>query len=138
MKIRYFADTDTALIEFSNESILETKEISENLYIDLDNKGNLVSMTIEHARESELNKIVDVQASTTQKELLPLMTHEKQRHLLNLIPNEYHPDASQELINIIEHSHINTDDEIKDFELLRETRNDKIISFDEYLNGVRV
>jgi uncharacterized protein YuzE len=51
MKIRYFADTDTALIEFSNESILETKEISENLFIDLDGKGNLVSMTIEHARD---------------------------------------------------------------------------------------
>ena len=51
MKIRYFADTDTALIEFSNESILETKEISESLYIDLDRKGNLVSMTIEHARK---------------------------------------------------------------------------------------
>jgi uncharacterized protein YuzE len=51
MKIRYFADTDTALIEFSNESVAETKEISENLYIDLDEKGNLVSMTIEHARD---------------------------------------------------------------------------------------
>ena len=51
MKIRYFADTDTALIEFSNESIAETKEISGNLYIDLDGKGNLVSMTIEHAKE---------------------------------------------------------------------------------------
>ena len=51
MKIRYFADTDTALIEFSNASIVETKEISENLYIVLDGKGNLVSMTIEHAKE---------------------------------------------------------------------------------------
>ena len=51
MKIRYFAETDTAFIEFSNESIVETKEISENLYIDLDGKGNLVSMTIEHAKE---------------------------------------------------------------------------------------
>jgi len=50
MKIRYFTDTDTALIEFSNKSIVETKEISQNLYIDLDNQGNLVSMTIEHAR----------------------------------------------------------------------------------------
>jgi len=48
MKIRYFADTDTALFEFSNESIVETKEI---LYIDLDGRGNLVSMTIEHAKE---------------------------------------------------------------------------------------
>lgn len=51
MKIRYFSDTDTALIEFSNESVEETKEISENLYIDLDGRGNLVSMTIEHAKE---------------------------------------------------------------------------------------
>ena len=51
MKIRYFADTDTALIEFSNEPITETKEISENLYIDLNERGNLVSMTIEHAKE---------------------------------------------------------------------------------------
>lgn len=51
MKIRYFSDTDTALIEFSNGPVLETKEISENLYIDLDNRGNLVSMTVEHAQE---------------------------------------------------------------------------------------
>ncbi|MDO8746598.1 MAG: DUF2283 domain-containing protein [Thermodesulfovibrionales bacterium] len=51
MKIRYFADTDTALIEFLNEHVVETKGISENLYIDLDGKGNLVSMTIEPAKE---------------------------------------------------------------------------------------
>lgn len=51
MKIRYFADTDTALIDFSEAAVVETKEISENLYIDLDEKGNLVSMTIEHAKE---------------------------------------------------------------------------------------
>ncbi len=51
MKIRYFNDTDTALIEFSNKPVAETKEISENLYIDLDQQGRLVSMTIEHAKE---------------------------------------------------------------------------------------
>jgi uncharacterized protein YuzE len=51
MRIRYFADTDTALIDFSEAPVVETKEISENLYIDLDKKGNLVSMTIEHAKE---------------------------------------------------------------------------------------
>lgn len=51
MKIRYFSDTDTAHIEFSNKSVVETREISENLYIDLDESGNLVSMTIEHARD---------------------------------------------------------------------------------------
>ena len=51
MKIRYFADTDTALLEFSNEAIGETKEITDKLYIDLDKNGNLVSMTIEHAKK---------------------------------------------------------------------------------------
>lgn len=51
MKIRYFSDTDTALIEFSAAPIVKTKEITENLYIDLDKKVNFVSMTIEHAQE---------------------------------------------------------------------------------------
>ncbi len=51
MRIRYFADTDTALIDFSEAPVVETKEIAENLYIDFDEKGNLVSMTIEHAKE---------------------------------------------------------------------------------------
>lgn len=51
MKIRYFADTDTALVEFSDRKAVETKEINENIYIDLDASGNLVAMTIEHARE---------------------------------------------------------------------------------------
>jgi uncharacterized protein YuzE len=51
MIIRYFADTDTALIEFSDAPVVETKEISGDLYIDLDEKGNLISMTIEHAKE---------------------------------------------------------------------------------------
>jgi len=52
MRIKYFNDTDTALIEFRDNRIKETKEISENIYIDLDVNGNLVSMTIEHAKET--------------------------------------------------------------------------------------
>jgi len=50
MRVKYFADTDTALVEFTDNAVYETKEISENICIDLDAKGNLVSMTIEHAR----------------------------------------------------------------------------------------
>ncbi len=52
MKVKYFPDTDTAHIEFTNKDVYETKEISENIYVDLDGKGNLVSMTIEHAKAS--------------------------------------------------------------------------------------
>ena len=49
MKIKYFTDTDTALVEFSDHPVAQTKEINENIYIDLDADGNLVNMTIEHA-----------------------------------------------------------------------------------------
>ena len=51
MKVTYFHDTDTALIEFSTREVVETKEISENIYIDVDASGNPVSMTIEHAEQ---------------------------------------------------------------------------------------
>jgi len=51
MRIKYFSDTDTALVEFSDGHVAETKEINEDIYIDLDNLGNLVAMTIEHARK---------------------------------------------------------------------------------------
>ena len=49
MKIKYFTDTDTALVEFSDHPVSQTKEITENIYVDLDADDNLVNMTIEHA-----------------------------------------------------------------------------------------
>lgn len=52
MIIKYFKSTDTALLEFSGRPVEETREISENIYVDLDKDGNLVSMTIEHAQQS--------------------------------------------------------------------------------------
>jgi uncharacterized protein YuzE len=51
MKITYFWDTDTALVEFSNRKVAETKEVNENIYIDPDRSGNLVAVAIEHARQ---------------------------------------------------------------------------------------
>ncbi len=51
MKINFFEDTDTALIEFTSKPVVETREVSEDVYLDLDENGNLVSMTIEHADE---------------------------------------------------------------------------------------
>jgi uncharacterized protein YuzE len=52
MTIKYFKSTDTALLEFSSELVDETREISQNIYVDLDKDGNLVSMTIEHAQQA--------------------------------------------------------------------------------------
>ena len=52
MRMKYFSDTDTAHIEFTDKPVHETREVSENVYIDVDEKGNIVSMTIEHAKDS--------------------------------------------------------------------------------------
>ena len=52
MKINYFEDTDTAFIEFTSELVAETRELCENIHIDLDKHGNLVSMKVEHAEKS--------------------------------------------------------------------------------------
>ncbi len=52
MKVKYFEDTDTLHVELSDAPAAETKEFTENLYVDLDSKGKVVSFTIEHARET--------------------------------------------------------------------------------------
>jgi uncharacterized protein YuzE len=51
MKIRYFADTDTLYIVFSQKTSAETRDLDENILLDLDEDGQLCSMTIEHAKE---------------------------------------------------------------------------------------
>jgi uncharacterized protein YuzE len=48
MKVTYFKDTDPAIVELND--VEETRELNENVYLDLDARGNLVSLTIEHAR----------------------------------------------------------------------------------------
>ena len=50
MDVKYFPDTDTLLINFSDKGVVETRDVNENLLIELDKDGNLVSITIEHAK----------------------------------------------------------------------------------------
>jgi len=58
MNVKYFKDTDTALLEFSEAPVQETRPISDSVYVDLDKDGNLVSMTIEHAgRHASLPRV---------------------------------------------------------------------------------
>ncbi|MCL4867570.1 MAG: DUF2283 domain-containing protein [Anaerolineae bacterium] len=52
MKIRYFADTDTLYIQLNDKEIVDAQEINENTILDLDADGNLVALTLEHARET--------------------------------------------------------------------------------------
>ncbi len=51
MKAKYFSSTDTLLLQFSDEEITETYDLNENVLIEIDKKGHVVSMTVEHAKE---------------------------------------------------------------------------------------
>ena len=51
MQIKYFADTDTLYFILNNKPVFETKDLDENTVIDLDAQGNLVCITIEHAKQ---------------------------------------------------------------------------------------
>ncbi len=51
MKIKYFEDTDTALFEIGSAPVAETRELSEDVYLDVDACGHVVSITVEHASE---------------------------------------------------------------------------------------
>lgn len=49
MKIRYFKDTDTLLIEFKETPVAETRDLDENTVLDIDAQGNVCAITVEHA-----------------------------------------------------------------------------------------
>ncbi len=50
MEIKYFKDTDTLYIVFNKNKIAEIIDVSEDLLAELDEKGKIVSITIEHAK----------------------------------------------------------------------------------------
>lgn len=51
MRIRYFEDTDTLLIELKQAPAVETRDLDENTVVDLDAEGNVCAITLEHASE---------------------------------------------------------------------------------------
>jgi len=51
MNAKYFPDTNTLLVNFSDRKITQTQDLGENVLVELDDQGRLVSMTIEHAKQ---------------------------------------------------------------------------------------
>jgi uncharacterized protein YuzE len=62
MKIQYFADTDTLLVTFNERAVAETRDLDEATVLDLDAQGQVVALTLEHARDR-----VDVDSVTYQQ-----------------------------------------------------------------------
>ena len=56
MQAKYFSDTDTLLLTFSDNNVVDTFDINEDVLVEVDDQGRVVSMTIEHAqRQTDVN-----------------------------------------------------------------------------------
>jgi len=51
MKVRYFEDTDTMYIQLKDQEPDHTEQLNENVILELDSKGKVVGLTIEHVKE---------------------------------------------------------------------------------------
>ena len=51
MQAKYFTDTDTLLLTFSRNDIVETYDLNEDVLVEVDKDGHVVSMTVEHAKQ---------------------------------------------------------------------------------------
>ena len=51
MRIRYFEDTDTLLIEFREVPVAETRDLDDNTVADFDATGSVCAITMEHSSE---------------------------------------------------------------------------------------
>lgn len=49
MKVSYFEDTDTLYIELNDRDVAESRDLDENTILDVDSKGNIIAITMEHA-----------------------------------------------------------------------------------------
>ncbi len=62
MKLNYYPDTDSLYIDLSEQTSVESREISEGIVLDYDAAGNLVGIDIDNASEK-----VDLQKLTVSK-----------------------------------------------------------------------
>jgi len=75
MKIKYFEDTDTALLELGGGTPAQTQELSEDIYLDLDESGHVVSITVEHASiRSDLSEVSFLRINQANKAIHPTAT----------------------------------------------------------------
>jgi uncharacterized protein YuzE len=51
MKIEYFPDTDSMYIDLSEQSSVDSVEVSEGVIIDYDSAGNIVGIDIDQAKK---------------------------------------------------------------------------------------
>lgn len=59
MKINYHPDTDSLYIDLSEKTSVDSREVSDGVVIDFDEKGNIVGIDIDNAsRKLELEQLL--------------------------------------------------------------------------------
>lgn len=59
MKLNYHRDTDSLYIDLSEQTSVESREVSEGVVLDYDSEGNLVGIDIDNAsRKVTLERLV--------------------------------------------------------------------------------
>jgi uncharacterized protein YuzE len=59
MKLNYYAETDSLYIDLSEEPSVESREVSEGVVLDYDDRGRLVGIDIDNASSKvELDRLV--------------------------------------------------------------------------------
>jgi uncharacterized protein YuzE len=59
MKLNYHRDTDSLYIDLSEQTSVESREVSEGILLDYDAAGNLVGIDIDNARRRvQLDRLV--------------------------------------------------------------------------------
>ena len=49
MRVRHFEDTNILFIELKSGGVAETRDLDENVLLDLDMQGHVLAITVEHA-----------------------------------------------------------------------------------------
>jgi uncharacterized protein YuzE len=58
MKLHYYPDTDSLYIELKSSPGTEVREIVQGLVVDIDSRGDVVGLDIDHAsRKLDLSKV---------------------------------------------------------------------------------
>ncbi len=50
MKAKYFQDTDTLYLELRDSEVVDTRDLDSDTILDYDAEGNVVGITLEHAK----------------------------------------------------------------------------------------
>ena len=59
MKLKYYPDTDSLYIDLTGKASVDSREISEGVVLDYDEKGNIVGIDIDNAsKKVELKELL--------------------------------------------------------------------------------